>query len=86
VGGAVYLGVLVVTLLGLVLVILDQWRAGLATVGGAMLCGALARLVLRQSDAGMLGVRRKLVDVTTLATLGAGLVVLAVVIPDQPLL
>jgi hypothetical protein len=83
VGGAVYLTVLVATLLGVGLVVLDRWRLGLTVVGGAMLCGAVARLVIRQDDAGMLGLRRKVVDVLTLASLGGALVVLAGVIPDQ---
>jgi hypothetical protein len=80
----VYLAVLAVTALGIGVVMLDRWRAGLTLVGGALLCGALARVVVRDDDAGMLGIRRKSVDVATLLLLGSGLVVLAAVIPDQP--
>jgi hypothetical protein len=83
-GGVVYLAVLVVTLLGIGLVVLDRWRLGLNVIGAAMVCGAMARLVLRPDDAGMLGLRRKLVDVLTLAALGGTLMVLAGIIPDQP--
>jgi hypothetical protein len=83
-GGAVYLAVLGVTLAGLGLVALDRWRTGLTIAGGALLCGAVARLVIPQHDAGMLGIRRKAIDTLTLAALGGGLVVLAAVIPDQP--
>jgi hypothetical protein len=83
-GGMVYLAVLGVTVLGIGLVVLDRWRSGLTLVGGALVCGALARAVIRDHDAGMLGIRRKSVDVATLIVLGSGLVVLAAVIPDQP--
>jgi Protein of unknown function (DUF3017) len=83
-GGMVYLAVLGVTGLGIGLVVLDRWRTGLTLVGGALVCGALARVVIRDHDAGMLGIRRKSVDVATLIVLGSGLVVLAAVIPDQP--
>ena len=84
VGGGVYLGVLAGTLGGLALIILGSWRTGLTVIGGSMILGALGRLVIRDSAAGMLGVRRKLVDVATMALLGAALCVLAVVIPYQP--
>jgi hypothetical protein len=83
-GGMVYLVVLGVTVLGIGVVVLDRWRTGLTLVGGALVCGALARIVIRDDDAGMLGIRRKSVDVATLLLLGSGLVVLAAVIPDQP--
>jgi Protein of unknown function (DUF3017) len=83
-GGMVYLAVLAVTALGIGVVMLDRWRAGLTLVGGALICGALARVVVRDDDARMLGIRRKSVDVATLLLLGSGLVVLAAVIPDQP--
>lgn len=84
VGGGVYLAVLGATGSGLGLVVLDRWRVGLAVVGGALIVGALGRLVIRKDSAGMLGIRAKPVDVLTLAALGVGLVVLSLVIPDQP--
>ena len=83
-GGVVYLAVLAATAVGLGAVVLDRWRAGLTLLGAALLCGALARVVIREERAGMLGIRRKAVDVATLLLLGSGLVVLAAVIPDRP--
>ena len=83
-GGGVYLAVLAGTLGGLALVVLGSWRTGLWVIGGSMIVGALGRLVIRDRSAGMLGVRRKFVDVATMALLGAALCALAVVIPDQP--
>ena len=84
VGGAVYLAVLAATGGGLALVALDRWRLGLGVIGVALLCGALGRLVIPSSSAGMLGMRPKLVDVLALVLLGTGLVVLASVIPERP--
>lgn len=83
-GGMVYLVVLAVTLGGIVAVAVGRWQLGLAGMGAAFLAGALARLALSEDAAGMLKVRRKLVDVLSLALIGAGLVALALVIPVQP--
>jgi hypothetical protein len=44
-------------------------------IAGALLAGSLARLVLPESKAGMLGSRRRLVDVAVLGILGVGLLV-----------
>jgi hypothetical protein len=85
VGGAVYLLVLALTLTGLLLVAIGPWRAGLFLMGGAVVFGGLARLVLPDESAGMLGVRRKLVDVTTLVGLGSALCVLAALLRGGPL-
>jgi len=84
IGGAVYLAMLVVTGASVVLVALDRWRSGLLLMGGALLVGAVGRLVLPQHQAGMLGIRRKLVDVSTLLALGGGLTVLSFLIPGRP--
>jgi hypothetical protein len=83
VGGVVYLGVLAATGAGLGVVVLGQWRAGLTVMGVALLCGAVARLVIPGSEAGMLHIRRRLVDVSTLLVLGVALIVLAAVIPQS---
>ena len=50
-------------------------RGGTLVMAGALLAGALARLVLPEGKAGMLSSRRRLVDVAVLATLGAGLLI-----------
>ena len=84
VGGAVYLVMLAVTAAALALIALDRWRSGLALLGCGLLVGAVARLVLPQHQAGMLGIRRKLVDVATLLLVGGGITVLAFLIPGRP--
>jgi hypothetical protein len=82
VGGAVFLAVLATTLLGVLVVVLGRVQAGLTTAGTALLLGAFARLVLPRDQAGMLGVRRKLIDVATMALLGVGLLVVGAVIRE----
>ncbi len=84
VGGAVYLMVLAATGAGLGLVAFGPWRLGLGIIGIALLCGAVGRLVIPSGNAGMLGMRPKMVDVLALVLLGTGLVVLASVIPERP--
>ena len=77
-----FLAVLATTLLAVAVVVAGRVQAGLSTAGAALLGGAVARLVLPRQQAGMLGVRRKLIDVTTMAALGAGLLVVAALIRE----
>lgn len=69
---------------GLVLVVAGPWRAGIVAIGLAFVVGAMARSVVPIDHTGMLRVRGKFFDMFWMATLGAALVVLAVVIPGQP--
>ena len=68
---------------GLVLAALEQWRLGAAICALALLLAAPVRAFLSDERAGMLRVRRKLVDVVVLIGLGAGLLVLALVAPPR---
>ena len=83
-GGVVYLCVLASALVGLVLVLLGPWRAGLTWMGVGLLVAAFTRLVLSERRAGMLRVRRRWSDVLMLTVAGVGLIVLSVVVPNQP--
>jgi hypothetical protein len=56
-------------------------KEGTLALAGAMFIGALARLVLPKSRAGMLASRRRLVDVVCLAALAVGLLVAGLVLP-----
>lgn len=69
---------------GLVLVVAGPWRAGIVAIGIAFVVGAMARSVVPIDHTGMLRVRGKFFDMFWMATLGAALVVLALVIPGQP--
>lgn len=85
VGGLVYLLVVATTGVGLVVVALGPWRRGVMLMGAALVVGAVMRALLSENEAGMLRVRRnRWIDLLMLAGVGAALVVLAVVIPDQP--
>ena len=83
-GGVVYLLVLGSAGVGLVLVFLGAWRAGLSWIGVGLVVAGLTRLVLTDRGAGMLRVRRRWSDVLMLVLAGVGLVVLSIVVPNQP--
>ena len=83
-GGVVYLCVLAAALIGLVIVLAGPWRTGLSWIGAGLLVASVTRLVLSDRRAGMLRVRRKWSDVLMLTVAGVGLIVLAVVVPNQP--
>ena len=84
-GGLVYLLVVAATGVGILVVALGPWRRGVMLIGVALLVGAVLRTVLPENEAGMLRVRRsRWIDLLMLAGVGGALIVLAVVIPDQP--
>ena len=84
-GGMVYLLVVAASAIGLIIVAFGPWRRGVDLIGAALLAGALARVFLPDSNAGMLRVRRnRWADVLMLAGVGTALIVLASVIPNQP--
>lgn len=85
-GGAIYLVVVAVAAIGIAVVAFGPWRRGVLVLGIALVGAAVARLVLRENDAGMLRVRSRPFDVTALAGVGVALIVLAANIPDQPAL
>jgi Protein of unknown function (DUF3017) len=79
-----YLVVLVCAVAGLYI----AWRQGSAGGGrGAVVCGiallvaALVRLALPARLVGLLGTRKRVTDGLTLAVLGAGLVVVGLILP-----
>ena len=55
-------------------------RGGTLVIAGALLAGALARLVLPEEKVGMLRSRRRLIDVAALAMLGVGLLVAGLIV------
>lgn len=71
--------VLLIVVAGLILCSLAYWRRGSTLLGGAAVVGAVLRMVVRESDVGVLAVRSRPFDVTFLlliAALFAGLVLL----------
>lgn len=83
-GGVIYLTVVAAALVGLGIVFAGAWRTGLSWIGAGLLLAAFTRLVLSERGAGMLRVRRKWSDVLMLTVAGVALIVLAVVVPNQP--
>lgn len=83
IGGVIYLFVLAAEIAGLAVVAFGPWRRGIVVMGAALLLAAVARATLPRRDAGMLAVRSRWFDVVALAGVGAALVVLARIIPDQ---
>ncbi len=87
-GSQFYLLQLLVVLVGLVLVAVGLWRAGVIAIGLAFVTGAVARSVVPIDHTGMLRVRGKIFDVFWMATLGVSLEILALAIPggcgDEP--
>ncbi len=77
-----YAIVLAGTVAGLVLmqVAKDAVRGGTLVIAGALLAASLTRLVLPEGRAGLLGSRRRLVDVALLTALGAGLLTAGLIV------
>ncbi|WP_375423752.1 DUF3017 domain-containing protein [uncultured Friedmanniella sp.] len=71
---------------GLVVVVLGDttWRLGSLVIGASLLVGAVERIVLPSRGAGLLQVRSKPFDVSVLALVGIGVLVLAVAVPGGP--
>jgi hypothetical protein len=88
-GGAVYLLISLTTAAGLVFAVVAGWRAGVITMGVAMLVGAIARLLLPSSRSGMLGVRSKSFDVAFMTIIAAAILLIGITLynpafPFQP--
>jgi hypothetical protein len=83
IGGVLFLLALGGTLAGVGIMTTGNWRLGVLWMGASLLSAAAARLVLPENQAGMLHVRRRLVDVVILIGLGAGLVISAAAIPTR---
>lgn len=73
--------VLGIFVLGLVLMFVD-FRLGALVIAGSVVLALVLRVVLPTRQAGLLVVRTKSVDVTVLAILAVGLVVLALLVPS----
>lgn len=83
-GGVVYLSVLAASVVGLGIVLAGAWRSGLSWIGVGLLVAAVTRTMLSERRAGMLRVRRKWTDVLMLTAAGVALIVLTIVVPNQP--
>ncbi|QLQ11374.1 MAG: DUF3017 domain-containing protein [Nocardioidaceae bacterium] len=82
IGGLFYIVMALAAAAGLAIAAMGAWRPGLIVMGMSLLGGAAARLVIADEAAGMLKVRRKSLDVAFVTLLGAGLIVLALIVPE----
>ena len=73
--------VLLGVVISLTVVALGHFRRGSVLLAATVVLAMFLRLLLRDDEAGMLGVRSKSVDVVTLAVLGVALGVLAFAVP-----
>jgi hypothetical protein len=81
-GGIGYLVALALAVLGIALAAADRWRIGMTTLGLAFVLAFVMRAVLPDDAAGMLRVRRRLVDLAILALCAGGILILTVAVPN----
>jgi hypothetical protein len=62
-----------------------SWRLGVKWIAASLVVAAVVRLALPSREAGMLAVRRRLIDVGLLTAVGVALWFLSTSIPNQPL-
>ncbi len=67
--------------IAMVMIALDNFRRGSIVLSASVLLAAFLRLLLPDSDAGMLVVRSRRIDVITLAVLGVGLTIFTFWVP-----
>lgn len=79
-GGIVYLVVMATLLVGLGVVAAGAWRSGVIVMGVALGVAFTFRLLLPDDRAGMLRIRRRFVDLTTMGVCCAGMFILAAVV------
>ena len=83
-GGIFFLGVLVTALVGIAIAATGAFRTGTTWLAASLIAAAAARVVLSDDDAGMLRVRRKVLDAVILTATGLAIIFLAWSIPDRP--
>lgn len=74
--------VLLVAAVALLVVALGYFRRGSVLLAAAVVLAFFLRLLLTDADAGSLQVRTRAIDLSVLGALGAGLAVLAFLVPD----
>jgi hypothetical protein len=75
--------VLLVGLVGVALVATQHVKRGSVVLGTALLLAAVLRAMLPAREVGLLAVRGRFFDVLWCGTLGAAIVVLAIVVPPR---
>ena len=73
-----------VTAVSLAIVAFGSWRVGVGLLGAGLIGASFARTLLPERAAGLLRVRRAPADVVVMTALGVVLVMLSVLVPEQP--
>ncbi|MQA83313.1 MAG: DUF3017 domain-containing protein [Streptosporangiales bacterium] len=76
-----FLLILIGVAVGLATVGMHHFKRGSVLIAAALMLGAVLRLVLPERQAGLLAVRGRAFDVLTFVALGAGIALMAVVVP-----
>ncbi|MCU1652246.1 MAG: hypothetical protein QOI50_3122 [Pseudonocardiales bacterium] len=74
----------VIAAAGFIRVLAEHWREGTGLIGGALLVGAVARVLLPDDRAGLLAIRSQAIDVLCYLGFGLVMVILAATIPRTP--
>jgi hypothetical protein len=82
-GGVIYLAVVTMMLAGLGVVVVGPWRPGVALMGASFGLAFVARSVLPDDRAGMLRIRRRSWDLTTMGICCVGMILLAALVPSR---
>jgi predicted nucleic acid-binding Zn ribbon protein len=77
--------VMAVVVLGMVRIAQYHWREGTVIIGGALLLAAGLRAVLPPERTGLLGIRRRALDVLTYGVFGLMMLIVALTIIGGPL-
>jgi hypothetical protein len=77
--------ILAVVAVGMVRIVQDHWREGSVIIGAALLLAAGLRAVLPPERTGLLGVRRRSLDVLTYGGFGLLMLAVALTITGGPL-
>lgn len=77
--------VMAVVVVGMVRIAQYHWREGTVIIGGALLLAAGLRAVLPPERTGLLGIRRRALDVLTYGVFGLMMLIVALTIIGGPL-
>ena len=84
IGGIFFLGVLATALIGIGITATGAFRTGTTWLAASLIAAATARVVLPDDKAGMLRVRRKVLDAAILIGAGIAILFLASSIHERP--
>jgi multisubunit Na+/H+ antiporter MnhB subunit len=76
--------VIAVSVAGLLQIVLYHWRQGAVLLGGALLLAAALRMLLSDEQAGLIAIRRRVIDALLYSGLGVAVLLIALTITGGP--